>query len=353
MSQATAAVDMDKTFGALFVGVLLATFLQGLLTLQAYTYFVNFPTDRVWLKIMVASVWFLDAVNLGLIAQSTYYYLVTNWGNAEALAFGTVPFNLHMLFIGLPSLICQFFFLYRIWTFSEHNYVLVGALAILCVASFAVLVVGVAQILLDLHIEQYSHQTKKGIWIFTSAASADLLIAFALVWYLRKSKGPEVDFKGAYWRTDLILARITQYTVATGLLTSIFGFVVLAAFMLSPTTFIFIGIYFSFGRIYTNALLVNLNARRSLRESINQPTENIRIPHLAAGSAPPATSWVVDIPLPSRGEISMASRSCGHCGKTLQERPRMRAVSEGHTASRGDYFNGDLCLGETTTAAEP
>ncbi|KAF7332741.1 ANK-REP-REGION domain-containing protein [Mycena kentingensis (nom. inval.)] len=107
-------VDMDTSFGALFIGVLFSALFLGLLTVQIYTYFSNFPADSLWLKLLVGFVWLLDAAHLGIVSQSSYHYLVTSWGSPAALFAATTPFDVHMAFVAIPTLLCQSFFLYRI-----------------------------------------------------------------------------------------------------------------------------------------------------------------------------------------------------------------------------------------------
>ncbi|KAJ7065169.1 hypothetical protein C8F01DRAFT_1349999 [Mycena amicta] len=85
------------------------------------------------------------------------------------------------------------------------------------------------------------------------------------------------DLDGAPRRTNFILRRIMQYAVATGLTTSIVVLGTLVAYLLAPDKFIFIAVYFSSGRMYTNALLVSLNARRSLRSAMQQPFSTVEI----------------------------------------------------------------------------
>ncbi|KAF7290871.1 ANK-REP-REGION domain-containing protein [Mycena kentingensis (nom. inval.)] len=317
-------MGMDSTYGALFVGGdTVCHFLPGHSHPSNIHLFHNFPNRPPPSEdsVQVAAVWVFDTVHLGLIAQTTYHYLVSNWGNEPALGFGTTESSLHVIFVALPSLACQTFFLYRIWIFSDRKYVLAGALAIPCIAAFAGDVTIVVRIMRDFRVEQYSHQTKEMIWVISTSASADLLIACALVWYLQKNKAPAVDLSGfgAQRRTDFVLTKVVQYTVATGLATSIYGFAVLVAFLLAPKAFTFIAMYFSFGRMYTNALLVNLNARRSLRESIFQHTETVRISHLRSCQNPLGGFPAMEphAGLDSMGRISAEDR-CTACGADKQ-----------------------------------
>ncbi|KAJ7059120.1 hypothetical protein C8F01DRAFT_273896 [Mycena amicta] len=270
-----AAPTMDETYGALYIGVLFATFFQGLLSVQAYTYYTNFPDDPRLLKTLVASVWTLDAGHLILVAQAGYHYLVTSWGNQAALLIATWPLVLDIVFVAVPSLFCQAFFLYRIWVLSHHNWIIIGFLGCGCLAGFSVKAAVTGEILRNpLVEEEFSRQSTKLLSGFIIMAVVDLLIACTLIWYAGRTKPVVDDIDGVHRRTNFILRQIMQYAVATGLATSLVGFASLAAFLLAPDTFIFLAIYFSFGRMYTNALLVSLNARRSFRIAIDQPASS-------------------------------------------------------------------------------
>ncbi|KAJ7059176.1 hypothetical protein C8F01DRAFT_274692 [Mycena amicta] len=267
-----AAPTMDETYGALYIGVLFATFFQGLLSVQAYTYYTNFPDDSRWLKTLVASVWTLDAAHLVLVAQAGYHYLVTSWGNQTALLVATFPLVLDIVFVAVPCLFCQAFFLYR-----HHNWLIIGFLGCGCLAGFSVKAAVMGEILKNPLVEEFRRQSTNLQSGFIVMAVVDLLIASTLIWYTRRTKTFVDDSDGVHRRTNFILRRIMQYAVATGLATSLVGFASLAAFMVAPDTFIFLAIYFSFGRMYTNALLVSLNARCSFRIAIEQPASSVPI----------------------------------------------------------------------------
>ncbi|KAJ7055121.1 hypothetical protein C8F01DRAFT_471345 [Mycena amicta] len=263
---------MDETYGAMYIGVLFATFLQGLLTVQVYAYYMSFPNDSLWLKTLVAAVWMLDTTHLVLIAQATYHYLVTSWGNYAALLVATTPFLIHMIFISVSSLLCQIFFLHRVWVFSKHNWLITGFLGCGCLAGFCVESTIIAELLRNPQVADFPKQITNVKLSFGVLAAFDLFLACTLVWYVRTTKtaiAEDVDHVSR--RTNLILRRIMQYAVATGLTTSMVGLATLVAYLLATEKFIFIAIYFSFGRMYTNALLVSLNARRSLRSALQRP----------------------------------------------------------------------------------
>ncbi|KAF8155550.1 hypothetical protein B0H34DRAFT_500080 [Crassisporium funariophilum] len=271
---------LDSTYGAMFIGVLFATFFQGLLTVQTYNYFENFPTDPLKNKIIVAVVWCLDTTHLVFIAQSAYHYLVTNWGFQPALIRSTVPLNIQLTFIGLSSFVCQLFFLNRIWVFSHKNIAVVGFLLSLCITTVVLDILVTVQIISVPFVTEFGRRKGEIIAVFTTGAAADVLIAGFLCYYLRRDRS---NFEA----TRSLVSKILQYTVATGLATSALAVGAVVAYFAQPEGFYFIAMHFSLGRMYTNALLATLNSRRQMRIALHagQTTSSSRKETLAPGQA--------------------------------------------------------------------
>ncbi|KAF7326024.1 ANK-REP-REGION domain-containing protein [Mycena kentingensis (nom. inval.)] len=254
---------LAETYGAFFIGVLFATFFQGVLTVQAYIYYENFPRDHISLKSLVAIVWLIDLIHLVLITQSCYHYLIHSWGDNAALLVSTQALDLHLVFVGLASVICQLFFLSRIWRFSQKNWILTGILGIPCVLIFVLEVFISVEISRTPNVAAFSEYTGEVLSVFALAASVDVAIAVILVWYLQQGK---TSFERILAVADLIV------------------------YLATPRTFVFIAMHFSMGRMYTNAFLATLNSRRKLRQvldgggaNIGPPTDGSMGPSFFAG----------------------------------------------------------------------
>ncbi|CAK5262348.1 unnamed protein product [Mycena citricolor] len=226
---------MDPTYGAMLIGVLFAIFFQGVLTVQTYIYYESFPEDGIGLKTLVGGVWLLDVTHLVLISQSCYHYLVASWGNNAALLVSTQVLDLHLVFVGLACAVCQGFFLSRIWTFSNKNWALIAVLGAACLATFALEAAMSAQISRIPSVTAFSNYSGEVLAVFGLAAAVDVAIASILVWYLRV-QGRDSNFV----RTNFVLARVVQYTVATGLATSLLAVACFAVYVTTSHTFIFI-----------------------------------------------------------------------------------------------------------------
>jgi len=249
---------LDPTYGAMLIGLLFATFFQGVLTVQAYIYFESFPNDSRKTKLLVVCVWLLDVLHLVLIADAAYHYLVSEWGNAPSLQFSTQELDLHLVIVGLATIVCQCFFLQRIWVFSGKNVIITGALLAGCLTTLGLDVSMSIQISRVPLVSSFGNFTNEVIAVFSIGAGVDLLMALILAYYLQKGKS-------GFEHTNSIVSLVIQYAVATGLATSMLAIACLIAYLLRPNTFIFIAMHFSLGRLYTNALLATLNSRRSIR----------------------------------------------------------------------------------------
>ncbi|KAF5350543.1 hypothetical protein D9756_008728 [Leucocoprinus leucothites] len=173
--------DLSPTYGVLLIGVLLATFFQGVLTIQAYQYYQDFPEDPRATKIFVAVLWILDFVQLIFISYTVYYYLVVNWGNVQALMRLILPFSLHLFPVSFIILFSQLFFLYRIWIFSQRNVWIVGPIFICCLGNFGlVFATGMFA------VTNRPVFSQAMITMVTVGSGTDIMIAALLCYYVRK-----------------------------------------------------------------------------------------------------------------------------------------------------------------------
>ncbi|KAJ3978719.1 hypothetical protein F5890DRAFT_1559802 [Lentinula detonsa] len=234
----------NDTYGAMLIGVLFATFLQGILTLQTVTYYDSYPRDPVLMKLIVATVWCFNTIHLVLIAQSVYHYLVNNWGFSPALTVSTWELDLNLTFIGLSSFDL---------VFSRKNILLVGFLITLCTTTLVLDIIVMVQITQNRSVTEFGRRKGEIIAVFTSGAVADVALSSLLCYYIRHSRS-------SFERTDSLIDLIVKYTITTGLVTSLLGVFTLVAYFASPNGFIFIAMHFSLGRMYTNALLATLDS---------------------------------------------------------------------------------------------
>ncbi|KAH8822606.1 hypothetical protein DL96DRAFT_299510 [Flagelloscypha sp. PMI_526] len=266
MDQA-APVEYNSTLGAILIGVFCAILFQGILTVQAYYYYESFPEDARWHKICVAVVWLLDLVHLALICELIYTALVTHWSSnlpPDVVIFQSITFKTHLPFLAVATLICQGYFILRIWIFGTAPILRVWTviLALGCLTTFGLeLVVGFKPHGTIDDIKGLMQTKRETIAMFAVQASVDILMAITLVALLRA----RID--GAHSRTESILAKVIRTSVSSTAITSLVALGALTANVVQPRGLAFIAMHFSLGRLYTISFLATLNQRRKFREN--------------------------------------------------------------------------------------
>ena len=145
----------------------------------------------------------LDTVHLGLVAQSAYSYLITNWGYQPALARSTRELCVQLLFIGLSTFVCQLFFLHRqvceknvpahsvlilnrIWIFSNKNIFIVGSILATCVTTLGLTILINTEILQIPFLYEFGAKKGEIIALFMSGAAGMkrcTFIAICLIYF--------------------------------------------------------------------------------------------------------------------------------------------------------------------------
>ncbi|PPR05951.1 hypothetical protein CVT24_004657 [Panaeolus cyanescens] len=227
-------------------------------------------------KLTVVLVCVLDTVHLILISIAAYSNLVTNWGYFPSLAFAPLELNLHLIFTALSCLVAQLFFLDRIWIFSRRNIWITSTLLILALAPVVLEIHITRLIVQDTSVAEYARNKDETMAIFVTTAVADIAIATVMCFYLQREKS-------SFEATRSIVSKALQIVVGSGLATSMIAIVSLILYIAIPNTFYFIALHFQLGRTYTNALLLTLNARHSMRQMLSEPYRSNRSNQLELG----------------------------------------------------------------------
>ncbi|OBZ71785.1 hypothetical protein A0H81_08279 [Grifola frondosa] len=283
---------LDKTQGAVFIGVIVAAMLYGVSCAQVWYFYIRYPNDSGLVKILVGLVWIFDTAHQALISHTVYTYLIVNYGNGNTLDRIVWSIIVEVLFNGLTALLVQSFFMLRIFKLSDKNIWLIAPVFFLVLGEFASVIgtsdavaLYVAQALPLQTFDQLDELKALSMVVNGLAAAGDVLIAAILCTMLHRSR---TGFKSS----DSLINRLIIFSVNTGLLTSICAVLSLVTIAALPNTFIYICFYFTLGRreslpsapkkflinpstnaktiacwtVYSNSLLATLNARAALRD---------------------------------------------------------------------------------------
>ncbi|KAI0368640.1 hypothetical protein BV20DRAFT_1053832 [Pilatotrama ljubarskyi] len=247
-------LDLDTTIGLIFIGFLFTGFLFGVTTAQSGWYFRHYPTDRPILRILVATIWILDAVHLGLYLATMTIYLVKK----EAASFGREPLpwtsNVQLLCNACAIGLIHSFYASRIWTLSREKLLLVVMAAFIMSTWVFAIVLFFKTIMTDAVAEYVPFD----IAMSAMTASTDVLLCGALVILLSRSRTGTVG-------ANRLINKLMLFTVNTGLLTSVYAILAVVMVLVSPMTSFFVMFYYIGARLYSVSLLATLNSRASLR----------------------------------------------------------------------------------------
>ncbi|KAJ7663458.1 hypothetical protein B0H17DRAFT_1184916 [Mycena rosella] len=253
----SAMATVDNTFGLMYNAVVISAVLYGAGIVQGWFYYQKYwRKDPMLNKILVALVMIFDTCQHVLLTESIYKYLVT--GHLDELAFSRVvkTFIIEIYPTALIALLVRNFSVYRIYRLSKGNWILAGSVSILSLGSFASLLYYATSAVGFQDIAQLVEIKNTSIAIDVLGAGVDSLISIIMIYLLNSHKG---DIR----KTTDLLNHLVYQPVS---LQSPPPYQWLAA---SPDTMVYIFWFLLLGSLYTNSLMVTLNARDYIRSRGN------------------------------------------------------------------------------------
>ncbi|KAF9528890.1 hypothetical protein CPB83DRAFT_893869 [Crepidotus variabilis] len=297
---------IEGNYGALFIGLIVATTLYGVACAQTIIYFHRWTKDRLLFKNVVILIWALDTAQLLLAIGNLYSWLITNYGIFTAIA--------------KPS----FFFARRVFIHGDsrrQHFVAWTVSILIVVLSLFMYALGCTMLTIAFHNQNNLDNTPsiifKSNWMpyayNISSAAADCTIACALCFALSRHGS---GFK----QTRSIILQLMTFSISSGVVTSAFALSAMVVYAIFPQYLISLAISWIIGQLHVNSLLLSLNSRTILRERY----------------ADPSTSGVFNT------DISLPSRKSTHYAIPLKQTPAQVTISKEVTVS--DYSSPLLCI---------
>ncbi|KAF8173164.1 hypothetical protein K438DRAFT_1940233 [Mycena galopus ATCC 62051] len=249
--------------GPYYFGVMLGTFLYGILVLQAITYYQSYKRDKPWLRFFVFYLFFTETVSTGMSIAMIYQPLIGQFGTDKPVTLfpsllPSQPFLEAAVFVPV-----QFFYAWRISVIMRNYF----SPVLICLTSIASAVGAVWTGITVHQVQEYIHKPQINntalIWS-VCAAGADVMITASLIWSLRHRK---TGIK----RTDDAINTIVRNAVQTGGVTVAFTILDVVLFVaLSNSTLNFV-FDFALPKLYSNALISTLNARSGGTQGAHAP----------------------------------------------------------------------------------
>ncbi|KAJ6543057.1 hypothetical protein B0H19DRAFT_1268231 [Mycena capillaripes] len=254
---------MDSTIGAIEIGTVLSGVLFGLITSQTYVYFKTFPKDSLFSKIFVGVLWVVELVHTACIFNALYMYTVTGYGDPRTLQRFPMSMDVTIVLHGATVIIVQFFFTHRISKFVQKTHFLSAiAVFILFVRFVAFVVSGVAATRMTALLDFMNSWKPLILFDLISCAATDVMMSAILVYQLTQRRSH------VYQSTLVLMDKLIMWSVETCLVTTITTIAIMICFLtMGEKNFVWVGILLVQPKIFSNALLANLNSRSGLRDA--------------------------------------------------------------------------------------
>ncbi|PBK63084.1 hypothetical protein ARMSODRAFT_1024376 [Armillaria solidipes] len=316
-SQASSALpSVANTFGALYVGAIIAAMLFGITNLQVAMYYKKYPNDWWFYRYSVVLLWALDTLHVALSTHALYVYMIDMFGDfIGALELRHVwTMQLQLSVNDLLVVYVQWLYAIRLWRLGRHFHKILPWFVFLAVAaSLGAGIFIVCDIIPNLASVSVA---KRSVYVYCSTiAATDFIIALPMCYYLHKSRAA-TNFTST---ADLLL-RLMRLVLVSGLATSACSLLTLIAFIVWPESLIFLGIHFVLSKLYVNSILAMFNFR-SVRKSANPTPGHSRVPavlRITSHSAENSTAETnISIPLSEIRDIRGLDHKLNHSKETL------------------------------------
>ncbi|KAI0794551.1 hypothetical protein C8Q74DRAFT_583597 [Fomes fomentarius] len=256
--------NLDNTLGAALIGTILAACLFGLTTQQTVTYYRRSGEDHVILKVVIGLLWAFDAIHVALLSTMAYRSAVKHFGDADALA--RVPSDVMVMLIiaGIGDFIGRSLYTHKIWALSNGNRIVCGLLVTMTLgilgSEFAIAVKGFQCATWT----ELNEKLRWNIYVGLGLISiSDITISATLCVFLR------AGLRQSHSSTLIRTIRVLQvYTINAGITTSLCSLVTLILYAIAPNTMLYLITFYMLPKLFLNALLAMLNARKSLRSRL-------------------------------------------------------------------------------------
>ncbi|KAK7462792.1 hypothetical protein VKT23_007374 [Stygiomarasmius scandens] len=250
---------LNELTGPIFIGAILNWLLLGTLSVQVYIYSLECRDDRRAIKAVVYFLCLGDLIQTGLATDYAWQTLVNHWGDPTILV--EVPrTSLSLSFINpILSAVVQIFFAWRLWYLMPGGfYGKIFPVLIVLVALMQCLSALIASIRFTVTSDLSQLPALAAgftVWLAGSFV-ADILIAMCMVFVLKRAQSQTVTK-----RTETLVTRLLLNAVNTGAVTAVAAFIDLILFVVYKDNNFHQVPAFLLGKLYTNVLLANLNAR--------------------------------------------------------------------------------------------
>ncbi|KAF8261544.1 hypothetical protein EI94DRAFT_792772 [Lactarius quietus] len=257
----SAVVDIQKSYGAAFVGLLVNHMLFGLEIVQAWRYYWQYwNKDKKVSRIFIAFLIAVDTLSTIMCAITIYWHLVLNFGNPKNVDSRVWAANLQPFFSAIVSFSVQMYYVRSTYLVSQ---------SIICPVLVVPLILGGTSLCLYSTIRVITLGAYSKVHVVTwlpclsmgATVLGDVVITVTMCWTLyRKRTG--------FARTDSMISTLMVNTINSALLLTTLGIAMTITYAVGPTRMIWEALLWVTSKCYINSLLAMLNSRDYIRDRL-------------------------------------------------------------------------------------
>ncbi|CAE6432853.1 unnamed protein product [Rhizoctonia solani] len=233
---------MDLSLGPILLGTIVNVWLYGIMVTQTTMYYVAFPRDHRWIKMLVAYMFFVDTLNTIFDVGLVWKYTITlfGWGHSKDSRFIVVILSEPVMTVMISST-TQGFFAWRVAKLTGQAWMGWAIATSAVIQFFAGLATTIGTFIVKDFGRFQELRPPVIIWLALSALT-DIVITSILSWYLH-------THRTGFSKTDDVITRLVRLTVQTGLITTVWATTDLLVYLCWVS------------KLYTNSLMSTLNSR--------------------------------------------------------------------------------------------
>jgi len=255
---------------AIFFGNVINFWLLGILTVQAYYYYINFgKSDVKRIRFVAVFTVLLEFTQTCLVVSDAYRLFCLEWGTpAVLLRTGLIWVYIPVLG-SLMSFVAQLFWAWRLRLLTQ----VLWLPAIIITFSITQFVSGLVGGITGRNIEDVRHLTEVfkpiSIWL-AGTAVADMIIVVSMLYFFSKNRS---SFAG----TSAVLSKILFLTIETGMCCATVAILDLVMYLVFQDENWHVCVAVALSKVYANSLFLVLNSRKGGRYSKDSDSVGVSV----------------------------------------------------------------------------
>ncbi|KAJ6492158.1 hypothetical protein C8R45DRAFT_1137252 [Mycena sanguinolenta] len=262
------------------MGVIINTYLTGVIMSQFFSYWNSSYQDHWRIRSLVAFLFIINTAQAGAVVYMSWFYCVTNFANPQVVATSLWPYPFTALTTAVLAITNQLFQSWRIYQFTSNKF-FVGFLV---AAALAACGTGVAAAIESWIFSELAKLVALQPVVEANLAlqcAVDVIVAIRLSLIFSKSKT-------RFAKTDRVLNILIRNAVQSGSFTAIFALGTLFSFHFAPGTYMLALFALPIGRPSIQTMMDQFISREDLRKTLMNDGQVITVPGVSFSSYPTA-----------------------------------------------------------------